>query len=54
MKEHDYQALIPVVRGSGGIFGDWCGREDFTSGNVIAAATRELYEAAVAIMSSAA
>jgi myo-inositol-1(or 4)-monophosphatase len=50
LKEHDYQALIPVVRGAGGIFGDWCGTEDFSSGNVIAAATPQLYEAAVAIM----
>lgn len=54
LKEHDYQALIPVVRGAGGVFGDWCGTEDFFSGSVIAAATRELYEAAVAIMRSAA
>lgn len=54
LKEHDYQALIPVVRGSGGIFGDWCGSEDFSAGNVIAAATPELYESAVAIMKGAA
>lgn len=53
LKEHDYQALIPVVRGAGGVFGDWLGGEDFSSGNVIAAATRELYGAAVAIMRSA-
>lgn len=54
LKDHDYQALIPVVRGAGGVFGDWCGTEDFASGKVIAAASAELYEAAAAIMSSAA
>lgn len=54
LKEHDYQALIPVVRGAGGVFGDWRGGEDFSSGAVIAAATRELYEAAIAIMASVA
>ncbi len=54
LKEHDYQALIPVVRGAGGIFGDWRGGADFSSGKVIAAATQELYEAAAAIMKSAA
>lgn len=54
LKEHDYQALIPVVRGAGGVFGDWRGTEDFYSGKVIAAATLELYRAAVAIMGSAA
>ncbi len=50
LKPHDYNALIPVVRGAGGIFGNWCGGEDFAQGNVIAAATPQLYEAAVAVM----
>lgn len=51
LKPHDYQALIPVVRGAGGTFGDWHGGTDFSSGNVIAAASRPLYDAAVRIMS---
>ena len=50
LKPHDYNALIPVVRGAGGVFGDWSGGSDFSAGQVIAAATRELYEAAVEIM----
>ncbi|HEV2080375.1 MAG TPA: inositol monophosphatase family protein [Allosphingosinicella sp.] len=50
LKPHDYNALIPVVRASGGVIGDWSGGEDFAAGNVIAAATRELYEEAVALM----
>ena len=54
LKPHDYQALIPVVRGAGGSFGDWSGGTDFSAGQVIAAATRELYLAAVEIMRSAA
>jgi myo-inositol-1(or 4)-monophosphatase len=54
LKPHDYQALIPVVRGAGGIFGDWCGGTDFSSGQVIAAATRELYLSAVEIMRASA
>lgn len=52
LKPHDLNALIPVVRGAGGMFGDWRGGEDFTQGNVIAAATPQLFEAAVAIMSA--
>ena len=51
LKPHDYQASIPVVRGAGGTFGDWHGGDDFSSGNVIAAASRPLYDAAVGIMS---
>lgn len=50
LKPYDYNALIPVVRASGGAIGDWSGGEDFSAGNVIAAATRELYEEAVSLM----
>jgi myo-inositol-1(or 4)-monophosphatase len=51
LKSHDYNALIPVVTGAGGHIGDWHGGTDFTAGQVIAAATRELYEAAVELLS---
>ena len=47
LKPHDYNALIPVVRGAGGTIGNWEGGEDFSAGRVVAAATRELYRAAV-------
>ena len=48
LKPHDYNALIPVVRGAGGTIGDWRGGDDFTrGGKVIAAASRELYDEAV-------
>jgi len=50
LKPHDYNALIPVVRGAGGVIGDWRGGNDFAAGNVIAAATPELFDAAVAVM----
>lgn len=50
LKPHDYNALIPVVRGAGGVFGDWDGGRDFAAGRVIAAATAQLYRAAVEIM----
>jgi fructose-1,6-bisphosphatase/inositol monophosphatase family enzyme len=53
LKSHDYNALIPVVRGAGGTFGDWYGGEDYREGKVIAAASRQLYDAAVEAMSSA-
>lgn len=53
LKSHDYNALIPVVCGAGGAFGDWSGGANFGAGNVIAAATVELYDATVAIMRNA-
>lgn len=54
LKPHDYNALIPVVRGAGGTIGDWRGGEDFAHGKVIAAATPELFAEAVALMREAA
>jgi myo-inositol-1(or 4)-monophosphatase len=51
LKPHDYNALIPVVRGAGGVAGDWRGGEDFSDGKIIAAASRELYEEAVRLLS---
>ena len=47
---HDLDALVAVVRGAGGHFGDWEGGEDFAGGRVIAAATRELYDEAMALL----
>ena len=54
LKPHDYNALIPVVVGAGGSFGDWRGGKDFSSGSVIAASTQQLYDEAVAIMQGSA
>lgn len=53
LKTYDYNALIPVVRAAGGTFGDWYGGDDYSEGKVIAASSRELYDAAVEIMRSA-
>jgi histidinol phosphatase-like enzyme (inositol monophosphatase family) len=50
LKPHDYNALIPVVRAAGGTIGDWEGGGDFSAGRIVAAATPELYRAAVEAM----
>jgi myo-inositol-1(or 4)-monophosphatase len=47
---HDIDALVAVVRGAGGWFGDWQGGEDFAAGRVVAAATHALYDEAVALL----
>jgi myo-inositol-1(or 4)-monophosphatase len=54
LKPHDYNALIPVVRGAGGLIGNWRGEDDFSAGQVIAAATQELFDEAVAAVKGAA
>lgn len=50
LKPHDVMALIPVVRGAGGIVGNWTGGADVAGGEVVAAATPELFAAAVALL----
>jgi inositol-phosphate phosphatase/L-galactose 1-phosphate phosphatase/histidinol-phosphatase len=50
LKLHDYDALIPVVRGAGGHIGDWEGGGDFGAGRIVAAASRELYGKTVQLM----
>lgn len=54
LKPHDYNALIPVVTGAGGHIGDWRGGRDFAVGELVAAATRELYDEAVELLARAA
>jgi myo-inositol-1(or 4)-monophosphatase len=50
LHRHDWAALVPVVRGAGGVIGDWQGGSDFEPGSIVAAASRELYDAAVALL----
>jgi histidinol phosphatase-like enzyme (inositol monophosphatase family) len=51
LDRHDLDALVAVVRGAGGHIGDWSGGEEWDSGRIVAAATRALYDEAVAILS---
>jgi myo-inositol-1(or 4)-monophosphatase len=50
LKRHDWAALVPVVRGAGGIIGNWQGGDDLSKGKVVAAATPELFEEAIAAL----
>lgn len=52
LKPHDYNALIPVVRAAGGVIGNWRGEADFSEGQVLAAATRELFDEAVGVLAA--
>lgn len=53
LKPHDYNALIPVIAAAGGHIGNWHGGEDFSTGHVIAAATRGLYDEVVEVLAAA-
>lgn len=50
LKPHDFLALVPVVEGAGGVITDWHGAPLtlHSDGYVLAAANRELHEAALA------
>jgi myo-inositol-1(or 4)-monophosphatase len=50
LKRHDWAALVPVVRGAGGVIGNWRGENDFTEGKVVAAATPQLFEEVVTLL----
>lgn len=52
LKRHDLDALVAVVRGAGGVIGDWSGGEDWDGGRIIAAASQPLYDEAVALLSA--
>jgi myo-inositol-1(or 4)-monophosphatase len=50
LKRHDYDALVAVVRGAGGVIGNWWGGGDLSEGAVVAAASQGLYEEAVRLL----
>lgn len=52
LKPYDLMALIPVVRGAGGMIGNWQGGLDLSRGDVVAAATAELFAHAVEVLNA--
>jgi histidinol phosphatase-like enzyme (inositol monophosphatase family) len=53
LKPHDYNALVPVVRGAGGHVGNWTGGSDLARGAIVAAASRALYDTVVELLAAA-
>ena len=52
LKCHDYDALVAVVRGAGGVIGNWMGGADLRGGDIVAAASRTLYDEAVTLLAA--
>jgi myo-inositol-1(or 4)-monophosphatase len=50
LKRHDWAALVPVVRGAGGVIGNWRGEKRLRRGQVVAAATPQLFEEVVTLL----
>jgi histidinol phosphatase-like enzyme (inositol monophosphatase family) len=53
LKPHDWQALVPVVRGAGGVIGNWRGGDNMSGGDILAAACKPLFDAAVETLAGA-
>lgn len=47
LSPYDIHALIPVVRGAGGIITNWQGNDDVSTGALVAAATPQLHAQAI-------
>ena len=52
LKPHDYNALGPLVRAAGGQVGNWAGGADLAGGAIVAAASPDLYAAAVELLAA--
>ncbi len=47
---YDIAALIPIIEGAGGCVGNWDGQDPSLGGNILAAATPQLRDAAIELM----
>lgn len=47
---YDIAALIPIIRGAGGVVGTWDGKDPAHGGNILAASCQSLFDEAHAIM----
>ena len=50
LKPYDIQALIPIIEQAGGVITTWDGGSPRKAGRIVAAATRELHQAACAVL----
>ncbi len=52
LQPYDIAALVPIIRGAGGVIGSWSGTDPTQGGNVIAAGSQALLDEALAAMAS--
>ena len=50
MNPWDIAALVPVIRGAGGVITDWTGGPAYPAKSTVAAATPELHAAALRML----
>ena len=54
LKPYDIAALIPIIRGAGGLISDWKGGSPALGGRIVAAGDARVHEAALAVLSEVA
>lgn len=54
LQAYDIAALIPIIKGAGGVVGSWDGSNPASGGNIITAGSQSLLEDAVAVMKDSA
>ena len=47
---YDIAALIPIIRGAGGVIGTWDGKDENQGGNILAASCQSLFDEAKALL----
>ncbi len=52
LNRYDIAALLPVIQGAGGVVTDWAGGNALNNGTIIAAATGQLHEQALALINA--
>jgi len=52
LEAYDIQAMIPIIESAGGVVTDWQGRAVSNGGDVVAAATPELHQQALAVVAN--
>ena len=50
MNPWDIAALVPIIRGAGGVISDWYGGPAFPAKSTVAAATPELHAQVIAML----
>ncbi len=50
LQSYDIAALLPIIRGAGGIVGTWDGKDETQGGNVLAASCQSLFDEAKALL----
>lgn len=54
LQAYDIAALLPIIRGAGGIVGTWDGKDETRGGNILAASCKRLFDEAKALLNDGA